>query len=95
MQTTWPLTHVIAATEVDAEEMKLRELLASAGYAVAKLTLTSLAQQVVAERAKAKVVDLSIPLIAAMHEGQADGSVQVRFVFETDDAQSLAAMYLA
>lgn len=95
MQTTWPLTHVIAATEVDAEEMKLREVLASAGYAVAKLTLTSLTQQVVAERVKAKVVDLSIPLIAAMHEGQADGSVQVRFVFETDDAQSLAAMYLA
>lgn len=95
MQTTWPLTHVIAATEVDAEEMKLREVLARAGYAVAKLTLTSLAQQVVAERVKAKVVDLSIPLIAAMHEGQADGSVQVRFVFESDDAQSLAAMYLA
>lgn len=95
MQTTWPLTHVIAATEVDAEEMKLREVLAGAGYDVTKLTLTPLAQQVVAEKAKAKVVDLSIPLIAAMHEGQADGSVQVRFVFETDDAQSLAAMYLA
>jgi len=73
MQTTWPLTHVIAATEVDAEEMKLGEVLASAGYAVAKLTLTSLAQQVVAERVKAKVVDLSIPLIAAMHAGQPDG----------------------
>ena len=72
-----------------------REALARAGYDVDKLTLTSLAQQVVAEKAKAKVVDLSIPLIAAMHEGQADGSVQVRFVFETDDAQSLAAMYLA
>jgi len=95
MQTTWPLTHVIAATEVDAEEMKLGEVLASAGYAVAKLTLTSLAQQVVAERVKAKVVDLSIPLIAAMHEGQPNGSVQVRFEFPTDDAQSLAAMYLA
>jgi len=49
----------------------------------------------VAERAKAKVVDLSIPLLTAMHEGQADGSVQVRFMFETDDAQSLATMYLA
>lgn len=95
MQTTWPLTHVIAATEVDAEEMRLEEALVRAGYDVVKLTLTSLAQQVVAEKAKAKVVDLSIPLIAAMHEGQADGSVQVRFVFETDDAQSLAAMYLA
>jgi len=95
MQTTWPLTHVIVATEVDAEEMRLEEALARAGYDVDKLTLTSLAQQVVAEKAKAKVVDLSIPLIAAMHEGQADGSVQVRFVFETDDAQSLAAMYLA
>ncbi|MGX1693751.1 hypothetical protein [Brevundimonas naejangsanensis] len=89
------LNHIIDASAVDAEEMKLREVLAGAGYDVAKLTLTSLAQQAVAERAKAKVVDLSIPLIAAMHEGGADGSVQVRFVFKTDDAQSLAAMYLA
>lgn len=89
------LSHIIAASAVDAEEMKLREVLACAGYDVAKLTLTLLAQQVVAERAKAKVVNLSIPLLTAMHEGQADGSVQVRFVFETDDAQSLATMYLA
>lgn len=89
------LNHIIAASAVDAEEMRLREVLTRAGYDVAKLTLTSLAQQVVAERVKAKVVDLSIPLIVAMHEGQADGSVQVRFVFETDNAQSLATMYLA
>lgn len=95
MQTTWPLTHVIAATEVDAEEMKLREVLAGVGYDVAKLTLTSLAQQVVAEKAKTIVTRLDIPLDSAMHEGQPNGSVQVRFEFPTDDAQSLAAMYLA
>ncbi|WP_313423918.1 hypothetical protein [Brevundimonas diminuta] len=88
------LNHIIPASAVDAEEMRLREVLASAGYAVAKLTLTSLAQQVVAERVKAKVVDLSIPLIAAMHEGQSDGSVLVRFEFPTDDAQSLAKLWL-
>lgn len=95
MQTTWPLAYVIAATKVDAEEMKLREVLAGAGYDVAKLTLTPLAQQVVAERAKAIVTELDIPLDSAMHEGQPDGSVQVRFEFPTDNAQSLAKMYLA
>lgn len=94
MQTTWPLTHVIAATEVDAEEMKLGEVLASAGYAVAKLTLTPLAQQVVAEGVKAVVTDRSVPLVSAMHEGQPDGSVLVRFEFPTDDAQSLAKLWL-
>ncbi|MGX1692696.1 hypothetical protein [Brevundimonas naejangsanensis] len=69
MQTTWPLAHVIAATEVDAEEMKLREVLAGAGYDVAKLTLTPLAQQVVAEEVKAVVRDRAVPLVSAMHEG--------------------------
>ncbi|WP_341022399.1 hypothetical protein [Brevundimonas diminuta] len=89
------LNHIIAASAVDAEEMRLREVLASAGYDVAKLTLTSLAQQAVAERAKATVTRLGIPLITAMHEGQPDGAVQVRFVFETDNDQSLAKVVLA
>jgi len=94
MQTTWPLTHAIAATEVDAEEMKLRKVLAGAGYDMAKLTLTSLAQQVVAERVKSVVTDRSVPLVSAMHEGQPDGSVLVRFEFPSDDAQSLAKLWL-
>ncbi len=89
------LNHIIAASAVDAEEMRLREVLTRAGYDVAKLTLTSLAQQVVAEKAKAIITGLNITINSAMHEGQADGSVQVRFVFETDNAQSLATMYLA
>ena len=52
----WKLDHVVSASDVDVEERRLAEVLASAGYDVGKLTLNGLAQQVLAERAKATVM---------------------------------------
>lgn len=42
----WKLDHRILATDVDAEEQRLAEVLADADYDVGKLSLNGLAQQV-------------------------------------------------
>ena len=44
----WKLDHVVSASDVDAEEQRLAEVLAKAGYDVGKLSLNALAQQVLA-----------------------------------------------
>lgn len=56
----WKLDHRISATDVDVEEQRLAWVLSDAGYDVGKLRLNGLAQQVLAERAKATVMAIKI-----------------------------------
>ena len=90
-----PLDHVITASEVDAAEQKLAAVLGRGGYDPARLTLTSLAHQVVAEEAKAKVEAIAIPIQQAPWFPRGDGGVEVRFAFADDKDRIAAKMALA
>jgi len=75
----WKLDHVVPASDVDAEERRLTEVLAGAGYDVGKLSLNGLAQQVMAERAKAVVMAIGIEPSNWPHFPLGNGGVEVRF----------------
>lgn len=90
-----PLDHVIPASEVGAAEDRLAAVLGGGGFDPARLTLTSLAQQVVAEEAKAKVEAIAIPIHQAPWFARGDGGVEVRFAFASDKDQIAAKMALA
>ena len=90
-----PLDHIIPASEVDAAEQRLAAVLGRGGYDVARLTLAPLAQQVVAEEAKAKVEAIAIRIQQAPWFERGDGGVEVRFAFATDADQIAAKMVLS
>ncbi len=90
-----PLDHVIPASEVGAAEDRLSAALQRGGFDPGRLTLTSLAQQVVAEEAKAKVEAIAIPIQHAPWFQRGDGGVEVRFAFADDKDQIAAKIALA
>ncbi|MFC5389771.1 hypothetical protein U0030_15030 [Brevundimonas bullata] len=90
----WKLDHVVSASAVDVEERRLAEVLASAGYDVGKLTLNGLAQQVLAERAKATVMDIGIEPSNWPHFPLGNGGVEVRFQFSREEDQVNAKLAL-
>lgn len=91
----WKLDHRILATEVDAEEQRLAEALAKAGYDIGKLSLNALAQQVLAERAKAVVMSIGIEPSNWPHYPLGNGGVEVRFQFSREEDQVNAKLALA
>ena len=72
----WKFDHCIPATDVDVEEQRLAEVLAGAGYDVGKLSLNGLAQQVLAERAKAVVMAIGIEPSNWPHYALGNGGVE-------------------
>ncbi|WP_221415193.1 hypothetical protein, partial [Brevundimonas vesicularis] len=95
MSTMWKLDHVVSASVVDVEERRLAEVLANAGYDVGKLTLNGLAQQVLAERAKAVVMAIGIEPSNWPHYPLGNGGVEVRFQFSREEDQVNAKLALA
>ncbi len=91
----WRLDHRILATDVDAEEQRLAVVLSGAGYDVGKLTLNGLAQQVLAERAKATVMAIGIEPSNWPHYALGNGDVEVRFQFGREEDQVNAKLALA
>jgi hypothetical protein len=91
----WKLDHVVSASDVDAEEQRLAEVLAKAGYDVGKLSLNALAQQVLAERAKAVVMSIGIEPSNWPHYSLGNGGVEVRFQFRREEDQVNAKLALA
>ena len=91
----WKLDHVISLSEVDIEEQRLAAVLASAGYDVGTLSLNPLAQQVLAERAKATVMALGIEPSSWPHFPLGNGGVEVRFQFSREEDQMIAKIALA
>jgi len=91
----WKLDHVVPASDVDAEERRLTEVLAGAGYDVGKLSLNGLAQQVMAERAKAVVMAIGIEPSNWPHFPLGNGGVEVRFQFSREEDQVNAKLALA
>ena len=91
----WKLDHVVPASDVDVEEQRLAEVLAKAGYDVGKLSLNALAQQVLAERAKATVMALGIEPSSWPHFPLGNGGVEVRFQFSREEDQMIAKIALA
>lgn len=89
------LDHVVPASDVDVEERRLVGVLASAGYDVGKLSLNGLAQQVLAERAKAVVMAIGIEPSNWPHYSLGNGGVEVRFQFSREGDQVNAKMALA
>lgn len=90
----WKLDHVVSASDVDVEERRLAEVLASAGYDVGTLTLNGLAQQVLAERAKATVMAIGIEQSNWPHFPLGNGGVEVRFQFSRQEDQVNAKLAL-
>ena len=91
----WKLDHVISLSEVAVEERRLAEVLESAGYDVGKLTVNPLAQQVLAERAKATVMALGIETSSCPYFPLGNGGVEVRFQFSREEDQVNAKVALA
>lgn len=91
----WKLDHVVPASDVDVEEQRLAEVLAKAGYDVGKLSLNALAQQVLAERAKAVVMSIGIEPSNWPHYPLGNGGVEVRFQFSREEDQVNARLALA
>jgi len=91
----WKLDHRISATDVDVEEKRLSGVLADAGYDVGKLSLNGLAQQVLAERAKAVVMAIGIEPSNWPHFSLGNGGVEVRFQFGREEDQVNATVALA
>ena len=91
----WKLDHVVSVSEVAVEERRLAEVLESAGYDVGKLTFNPLAQQVLAERAKATVMALGIEPSNWPHFPLGNGGVEVRFQFSREEDQVNAKVALA
>lgn len=91
----WKLDHVVSASDVDAEEQRLAVVLAKAGYDVGKLSLNGLAQQVLAERAKAVVMSIGIEPLNWPHYPLGNGGVEVRFQFSREEDQVNAKLALA
>ena len=91
----WKLDHRISATDVDVEEQRLAEVLSGAGYDVEKLTLNGLAQQVLAEGAKATVMAIGIEPSNWPHFPLGNGGVEVRFQFSREEDQVNAKVALA
>ena len=91
----WKLDHVVPASDVDAEEQRLADVLSKAGYDVRKLSLNALAQQVLAERAKATVMAIGIEPSNWPHFPLGNGGVEVRFQFSREADQVNAKMALA
>ena len=90
----WKLDHVVSASDVDAEEQRLADVLSKAGYDVRKLSLNALAQQVLAERAKATVMDIGIEPSNWPHFPLGNGGVEVRFQFSREEDQVNAKLAL-
>lgn len=91
----WKLDHVVPASDVDAEEQRLADVLSKAGYDVRKLSLNALAQQVLAERAKAVVMAIGIQPSNWPHYPLGNGGVEVRFQFSREEDQVNAKLALA
>lgn len=91
----WKLDHVVPASDVDAEEQRLADVLSKAGYDVRKLSLNALAQQVLAERAKAVVMAIGIQPSNWPHYPLDNGGVEVRFQFSREEDQVNAKLALA
>lgn len=91
----WKLDHVVPASDVDAEEQRLADVLSEAGYDVRKLSLNALAQQVLAERAKAVVMAIGIQPSNWPHYPLGNGGVEVRFQFSREEDQVNAKLALA
>ncbi len=91
----WKLDHFVSASDVNIEEQRLAKVLAHAGYDVGKLTLSGLAQQVLAERAKAAVLAIGIEPLNWPHFPLASGGVDVRFHFSREEDQVNAKLALA
>lgn len=91
----WKLDHFISAADVDAEEQRVAEVLGKAGYDVGKLSLNALAQQVLAERAKAVVLAMDIEPSNWPHYPLGNGGVEVRFQFQREEDRVVAKVALA
>lgn len=91
----WKLDHVVSASDVDAEEQRLAKVLGEAGYDVGKLSFNALAQQVLAERAKAVVMSIGIEPSNWPHYSLGNGGVEVRFQFRREEDQVNAMLALA
>ena len=83
------------ASDVEAEEQLLADVLSKAGYDVKKLSLNALAQQVLAERAKAVVMAIGIQPSNWPHYPLGNGGVEVRFQFSREEDQVNAKLALA
>ena len=91
----WKLDHVVPASDVDAEEQRLADVLSKAGSDVRKLSLNALAQQVLSERAKAVVMAIGIQPSNWPHYPLGNGGVEVRFQFSREEDQVNAKLALA
>ncbi len=83
------------ASDVDAEEQLLADVLESVGYDVGKLSLNVRAEQVLADRAKAVVMAIGIEPSNWPHFPLGNGGVEVRFQFSREEDQVNARLALA
>ncbi|MCK6103182.1 MAG: hypothetical protein ACK4MI_00020 [Brevundimonas sp.] len=83
------------ASDVDAEEQLLADVLESVGYDVGKLSLNVRAEQVLADRAKAVVIAIGIEPSNWPHYPLGNGGVEVRFQFSREEDQVNAKLALA
>ena len=83
------------ASDVDAEEQLLADVLESVGYDVGKLSLNVRAEQVLADRAKAVVMAIGIQPSNWPHYPLGNGGVEVRFQFSREEDQVNAKLALA
>ena len=83
------------ASDVDAEEQLLADVLESVGYDVGKLSLNVRAEQVLADRAKAVVIAIGIEPSNWPHSPLGNGGVEVRFQFSREEDQVNAKLALA
>ena len=83
------------ASDVDAEEQLLADVLESVGYDVGKLSLNVRADQVLADRAKAVVIAIGIEPSNWPHYPLGNGGVEVRFQFSREEDQVNAKLALA
>ena len=83
------------ASDVDAEEQLLADVLESVGYDVGKLSLNVRAEQVLADRAKAVVIAIGIEPSNWPHYALGNGDVEVRFQFGREEDQVNAKLALA
>ena len=83
------------ASDVDAEEQLLADVLESVGYDVGKLSLNVRAEQVLADRAKAVVIAIGIEPSNWPHFPLGNGGVEVRFQFSREEDQVNAKLALA